>query len=375
MIYVTNARIPTEKAHGIQIMKMADAFVKNGAALELVIPKRFNWIKKNPFEYYGIEKGFKITRLPCLDLIPLDKYIGLIGLWLETISFNLFAWPYIFFKRADIIYTRDKFLLPLVLFKKNLTLEFHSLPRNYFLYSLFLKKIKAIVVTSQNLKDFFVQRGISSAGIMAVPNAVDLEKFKINKELDLDLPKNKKIILYTGHLYEWKGVDTLLEAARNFQFSMPNLQFIFVGGTAKDIQEFKTKCLGIQNIIVVGHRPHDEIPSWLKAADVLVLPDSAKNDPLKYGASPLKMFEYMASKKPIVASNLPSITEILNKDNAILVAPDNPESLAEGIKEALQNSQLSDKISERAFQDVQNYTWAKRAQKILNFIYDRKNFR
>jgi len=82
----------------------------------------------------------------------------------------------------------------------------------------------------------------------------------------------------------------------------------------------------------------------------------------------MKMFEYMASKRPIIASNLPSIREILNKNNAILVKPDSSEDLAKGINLSLKNKDFSDKISLQAYQDVQEYTWQKRTKKIVNFI-------
>lgn len=119
---------------------------------------------------------------------------------------------------------------------------------------------------------------------------------------------------------------------------------------------------------MVGHRPHQEIPYWLKAADVLVLPNSAKEKISRFYTSPLKLFEYMASGTPIVASDLPSIREVLNEKNAVLVKPDSPEFLTAGIMKVLENPYLSDKISKQAFQDVQNYTWEKRAEKILRFI-------
>ena len=80
------------------------------------------------------------------------------------------------------------------------------------------------------------------------------------------------------------------------------------------------------------------------------------------------MFEYMASKTPIVASDLPSIREILNEENAVLVEPDNVQALSLGILEVLKNKRLSDKISFRAFQDVQKYAWQKRAENILRFM-------
>jgi glycosyltransferase involved in cell wall biosynthesis len=380
LIYIVNARIPTEKAHGIQIMQMCAAFSSHNVEVELILPKRFNPIKEDPFEYYGIERNFKIKKLPCLDLIILDKYIGHLGLWIEAISFSISAFFYLLFtsnlkhQTSNLIYTRDKFFLPLVLFKKNLIFEAHAFPNNYFLYSPFLKKLKGIIVITQKLKDLFVKKGIAENKILVAPDAVDLEKFDIKEtqvecRKKLNLPLDKKIVLYTGHLYGWKGATVLLKAARNFQFPISNFQFIFVGGTEKDIKDFRQKAQNLNNVMIVGHRPHSEIPYWLKAADVLVLPNSGKEEISKHWTSPIKMFEYMASKRPIVASDLPSIREILNEGNAILVKPDDPEDLARGIKMALENKNLAEKISARAYQEVQNYTWENRAKKILNLIY------
>lgn len=369
LIYIVNARIPTEKAHGIQIMKMCEAFAGGGNSVELITPRRINWIKKNPFEYYGVEKNFKIKKLPCLDLIILDKYIGHLGLWVESITFFLFLLPDILFKKADIIYTRDKFFLPLALFKKNLIFEAHAFPKNYFLCHLFLKKLKGTVVITQKLKGVFVEKGIDEDKISAAPDAVDFEKFQIpNSKTQirekLRLPQNKKVVLYTGHLYEWKGAQILAEAS---QFLPENVEVYFVGGTKEDIKRFKIQSSRFK-IQIIGHRPHAEIPCWLKAADILVLPNTAKEEISKYWTSPLKLFEYMASKRPIIASDLSSIREILNEDNAILVEPDNPEALAKGVKKVLQNPEFSAKISNQAFQDVKEHTWQKRAKNILNFI-------
>ena len=80
-----------------------------------------------------------------------------------------------------------------------------------------------------------------------------------------------------------------------------------------------------------------------------------------------KLFEYMASRRPIVASNLPSLREILNDRNSILVKPDDSESFAEGIKKLINNNEIGEKIADNAWTDVQNYTWAKRAVSIIGF--------
>jgi glycosyltransferase involved in cell wall biosynthesis len=382
LIYIANARIPTEKAHGFQIMKMCESFAlynandtnfyanaTNKIEVELVIPKRFNKIQEDPFEYYGVKRSFKIKKLPCLDLIPLDKYLGNLGLWIESFTFLISAFFYLLFKKADFFYTRDKEILLLTLVKKNFIYEAHGFPQNYFLYSPFLKRLKRIVVITQKLKELFVKKGVPENKVLVAPDAVDLGEFDIKENQEdcrkkLNLPLDKKIVLYTGHLYSWKGVDTLAQAS---QYLPKNIEIYFVGGTPEDKKKFATRNSQFE-IKVIGQRPHSEIPYWLKAADVLVLPNTAKEDISKYWTSPIKMFEYMASKRPIVASDLPSIREILDENNSILVKPDDPESLAEGIKKMLEDKNLAEKISNQAFQDVQQYTWERRAENILKFI-------
>ncbi|XOB41356.1 MAG: glycosyltransferase family 4 protein [Candidatus Nealsonbacteria bacterium] len=369
LIYIANARIPTEKAHGIQIMKMCEAFTERTDELELLVPNRMNWIKQDPFTYYEVKRSFKIKKFFCLDLIPFDRYLGHLALWIESITFFISILFYVLFKKAGIIYTRNKFLLISALFKKNFVFEAHAIFQNYFLYSLFLKRTKRIIVTSQKIKEFFIENGVPSGKILVAPNGVDMEQFDIKETQEecrrkLSLSLNKKIVLYTGHLYSWKGVDTLARASR---YLPEEVMLYFVGGAEKDIKNFKLQTSNLK-LNIVGHRPHSEIPLWLRAADILILPDLAVKDILKYGASPMKMFEYMASKRPIIASNLPSIREILNKNNSLLVKPNDPERLVRDIKKVLEDPNFSDKISNQAFQDVQNYTWQKRAGKILKFI-------
>lgn len=368
IIYISNARIPTERAHGIQIMKTCESFaLDNDNQLELVLPKRLNKVKENPFSYYGIAENFKMTKLPCLDLIPFSRHFGNLGLWTESASFFFSVLICMIFKKADFIYTRDKFILGLALFRKNLIFEAHTFPRNYFLYSFLLKRVKGIVVITNSLKESFVGHGISPAKILIAPDGVDLEKFNIKETREecrkkLNLPQDEKIVLYTGHLYKWKGADALIASA---DLLPGDVRVYLVGGMEKDLAGLRCQR---ENVKIIGHRPHSEIPFWLKAADVLCLPNSGKEDISRYWTSPMKLFEYLASKRPIVASDLPSIREILNERNAILVEPDNSEALASGIEKALQDEVFSLKMSEAAFSEAQNYTWQKRVQKIYEYF-------
>lgn len=366
LIYIANARMPTEKAHGIQIMKMCEAFARAGIEVELVIPWRFNKIKENPFDYYGVEKIFRIIKVPSIDLVKFGK----IGFLAQSFSFAKLVCLYAMFKKADIIYSRD--ILPLFFlsfFKKNLFWETHRGEFNFTAQRL-LKKCRGIIAITEGLKNFYIEKGAAPNKILVAPDGVDLKEFDIpvSKETarkKLNLPQDKKIILYTGHLYGWKGADILAGASA---YLSENTEIYFVGGTENDISKFKIQNSKLKNITVIGYRPHQEIPYWLKAADVLVLPNSAKEDISKFYTSPLKLFEYMASKRPIVASDLPSLREVLNENNSILVPSENSGALAEGIKKVLQNQDLAKRISEQAYRDVQGHTWQKRTQRILDFV-------
>ena len=108
------------------------------------------------------------------------------------------------------------------------------------------------------------------------------------------------------------------------------------------------------------HIPRKDLLHYLEIADVLVLPNSAK-DKMSLYTSPIKMFEYMASHRPIVASNISSITEILSNKNSLLFEPDNAKDLAEKIQKAV--SLDCSKIVMKAHKDVESYTWEKTCTK------------
>src|SRR5262249_46193853 len=144
----------------------------------------------------------------------------------------------------------------------------------------------------------------------------------------LGLSTDLRMVVYTGHLYSWKGVDTLAEAARLLS---DDIRIFVVGGTPDDIRNFRQICTGVANLSIVGHRNHAQVPIWQKSADVLVLPNTARENISKYYTSPMKLFEYMASGRPIVATDLPSIMEILNRDMAFICKPDDAAAMAAAI--------------------------------------------
>jgi len=374
ILYIANSRIPTQKAHGIQIMKMCEALSNKKNNLELIAPTNQLGDFKNvdPFTYYQVEKKFKIKKIISLDPTWLMNFPQGIYTKFQSIFFIISLFFYLIFKKNKkeyIFYTRDEYLLHILqLFSKQVIWESHSLPSKKKHYLKYWQKCSKIITISQSLKNELIKLGINKDKIINAPDGVDLEKFnkikfskqELRKKLNLSLDKN--IIIYTGHLFDWKGVQTL---AQSSQFLSDNEQIVFVGGTQYDIKNFKAQIKDFKNILILGHQSYSKIPLYLKAADVLVLPNSAAHKKSKLWTSPLKMFEYMASNTPIVASNLPSIKEILNKQNALLIKPDDENALAKGIQQILQDKDLANKLSKQAHKDVQDYTWEKRAEGIL----------
>lgn len=372
--YIANARIPTEKAHGVQIMKMCEALAYQDARIELILPKRINSIRENAFDYYKVKRLFSIVRVACIDLLFLALFKSF-SYWLESVSFSFFLGLYFLLHRSvDIIYTRD--LLSLIFLSKRQSLlicEVHNFPQKVGWFYLYLvKKVDKLVVISHGLEEDLIKLGVEPQKILVAPDGVDIEQFNVADSQaecrkKLHLPLDKKIAVYAGHLYPWKGVFTVLEAAKY----LPEVLFVFVGGTKDDLHSFQAKVAqaGLPNILITGHKKNEEIPYYLKAADILLLPNSAGEKISSRYTSPLKLFEYMASGVPMVASDLPSLREILNEDNAILVKPDNAEDLAGGINQVLQNKEFVDKIAKKSQQDVLEHSWKERAKQIKDFIF------
>jgi glycosyltransferase involved in cell wall biosynthesis len=368
ILMIANIRLPTERAHGIQIMKTCEALSRNGAEIELVVPKRINTIKEDVFSYYGINKNFSINYLTSSDLINW----GRIGAAIQALTFALSCVFLATKSKSDVLYSRN--LLPLFILsfvpglRKKLVWESH-MGHWGFMASRVVAKSPLIVIT-HGLANFYIAKGIPQNHIHVSPDAVEIEMFdipisKAEARFKLGWPTDKKIVLYTGHLYDWKGAHILAEAGKEFK---TDTEIIFVGGLEGDIVDFKKQFGGIESVKILGKKPHKDIPLMLKAADVLVLPNSAKREISSRFTSPMKLFEYMAAQRPIIASDLPSLREVLDEKSAVFFIPDDPHSLAGAIKKLLSNTDLMNELAKKGRENVQSYTWDSRTKNIITFL-------
>jgi len=373
LIYLANIGLPANWAHEIQIMKMCEAFALAGAEVELVVPKRKKNTGQNIYEFYNVAENFKITQLPCFDLKKSSA--SRLVYWLKAFSFFRAAQAYLRGKKYDILYTREQLAGR---FFKDFVLEIHFLPEPI---RPFHKKIwqrtKFLVVITSYLKTALVSQGLTADRVSVAPDGVNIDEFdpsvsQSEARQKTDLPPDKKIVLYAGSFYlrDWKGVDILLEAAK--QLDKDSL-LVLVGGEKTEIENIK-KQYPLPNLLLIERQPHHQIPYYLKAADVLVLPNKKGETISEKYTSPMKLFEYLAAGRPIVASDLPSIREVLSEAEAMLVQPNDPKALADGIKKLLSDNGLAEKIARSGRQKVESYSWQGRAKNILNF-YGEKNSR
>lgn len=363
IFYISNSSPTTKKAHGLQIAKMCEALADAGAEVELLLPDRSKKVTKSDyFGFFGIRENFKLRKLPVLDLVRFRR----LGFLITAFFFGLSLRKYIRYNKPDLIYTRDPFS---VFFISNLgyPVYFEAHKRiKLFLMKKIVKSARGIVTITEHLASDFKELGFDKNRIIVAPDGVDFELFdlSLSKEearIKLGLPLDKKICLYSGNLkLPWKGVGTVIGAAK-LLLGKENILFILMGIG-------RTEGSSLKNILYVDHKPHTQVPLWLKAADILLLPNTGKDEISRLYTSPLKMFEYMASGNPIVASRLESIEEILNDSNACLIVPDDHQALNTGIRKILSEPEYGQRIALRAYQDVRYYTWQTRVEKILQFV-------
>lgn len=370
-IYLANYRLPTELAHGLQVMQMCEALAAIGAQVVLLVPRRINKNKAEPFAYYGVEKKFKIIRIPCIDLLFLGG--TKVTFFLQTLTFLISAKLFLLFYSHDVIYTREQLVGR---FFKKFNLELHSLPHQI---SNWQKKIwrraDHLIVLTSFIKNRLVELGVTADRILVAPDGVNLVKFDLDLDLvsarqELGLPTGKKLIGYVGMLRTLgmtKGIDDAVAALANLPI---DVILVLVGGYPEDIDYYKKLAgeLGVtERIIFTGRVAHNLIPKYLKAMDILLAP-FPETEHYKYYMSPLKIFEYMASDRPIITTDLPTIREILNDSNAKIIMPENNEELARAVAELLEDNNLANQLADQAKNDVQEYTWEKRAARIINFV-------
>lgn len=359
--YITRVTIPNKVAQAAQITSMCKAFD----------------------DYFGIDFLLVSTSKESdyLDDLPFNRKIIKIKTK-NVILKNIFFAVKIFFflRKSDIehIYTRDVLisLLSSVFFKIPTCYEAHQPMRSFpsrVLQSIVAKnKFYNLVTITRSLKDYYEKKFSYKNEITVIPNGAYLDDYKTTKTKN-DLRKelgfriDDFVIVHTGSLFENRGFEKFKVILKNF----PKIKLIQLGGNLQDIDKLKTKLHSFKNIQFIDYQPKNIVVKYQLAADLLLYLTSKKS-PIYWCTSPNKIFEYMATNNPILAPNIGSIPEILNKSNSFIFNIDDDTDLINRITTIINknNKVITDKAYNEA---ISNYNMTERVNKIKNLLLISEN--
>jgi glycosyltransferase involved in cell wall biosynthesis len=387
ILYLADIRFPLERANGIQSMETCHALAARGHTVTLVVRPDSHTPARDPFEFYG---------LPPLDACRIEVAPITGPVVARRAGYVAFAIGRALGRtRQDLIFTRDLGLASLLLripaaLRAPVVYEAHGIAADVAaaLPGLLTGAPKAspaklrrlarreahvwsaadgYVTITEGLKRELERRFGTRTRIAVVPDGTRAtEVTEGTQDLATDRTEHTEFTIgYAGHLYPWKGVDLVIEAVA----ALKDTRGLIIGGHEKEADLARVKAFAAQlncasRITFTGLIPPADVAARLREADVVTLPNPASAISTGF-TSPLKLFEYMASGRPIVASDLPSLREVLrHEDNALLVEPGNPQALTAGILRIKNDAALGARLAARARDDVREFTWARRAGRL-----------
>jgi glycosyltransferase involved in cell wall biosynthesis len=377
LLYLHNTALDSKKANVIQVINMCQAFAQLGLDVTLALPKPKEQNTPTSDSYttqLGQKPEFKVLEFTKHTFLNRFQILG-----------NYFSARSILKSvNADLLFVRDPLLFylglqndfPTIFEAHNITLHDNKYFSRFWERLLFsqisnLNFIKFITI-SQALANKWKEKGITEERLLILHGGFDPKIFGNLKTFEearreIGIPISKKVITYAGSLYQDRGIERILLLAKEFK----DVIFLVVGGRDNERNSYvlSSKKQGLTNIHWIGHVPHAEVANYLQAADVLLMLWTWEVKTIEF-CSPMKMFEYMASEKPIVGEAYPTIKEVLvDEETAYLAQPGSLESLKEKLEQALNSDQKSKEIAIKSRKTaLEKFTWHQRAKKILESI-------
>ncbi|MBK8020241.1 MAG: glycosyltransferase [Chloroflexi bacterium] len=390
LLYIANIRLPTERAHGVQIVQNCEAFAAAGAEVTLWIARRFQTAElrdvQDVWAHYGVARRFGIRRLPCLDLLPLvpERSDGLAKavFGLQLLTFTLSAFLGALFSRADIFYSRDPLILlclSLIKPRGRLAYEAHLLAQGRvgrWVERQVLRRVNTVFTTTRHLADTLIERGAQPDRTHPAHDGIRAERFAgpltvAAARAKIGLTTPGFVVGYVGRFQTMaldKGVGLLVEAAARVE----GLTVMLVGGPAEIAEGFQAEwtargCVP-ERFFAPGQVTPEAVPQYLYACDVLAIP-SPPGEWFAYHSSPMKLFEYMAAKRSLLASDLPALREVVDERSAVLLPPQDVAAWADALQRLRDDPALRESLAETAHALVmREYTWESRTRMILSAL-------
>ena len=226
----------------------------------------------------------------------------------------------------------------------------------------------AIVCPSNVTRDYIVSLGLNRKLVTVIPNGVSPSDFSPSP-----LPSREgriPVLLYIGTLADWQGLEVVIKALPEILEQQPvRLQIVGRGRSRqRKLLARQIRKLGIEEQVIIQPAvPHHEIPALIESADICVAPLGLNDRNVTQGACPIKLLEYMASSRPLIASNMPIVRELVREDvDALLFSPNDPEDLARQVLAVLNDMELSKRLAESASKRaLTKFTWHESQKKLV----------
>jgi len=372
LAYVANSRFPSEKAQSDQVMAMCRSFVALGHEVTLFVPDRKPVQAEDPFAYYGVEPSFVFKRLPCVDAIRWS-WLGRLGLWIQTSTFLWSLRNELKRFKPDVVFSRELYVFSVPGIPGKRVWESHALHHSSWAMRI-AKRLDGIITLTSASKKRLVEAGVATDRVVVEPDAVDPAMFALIYEREevrreLGIAPETIVCLYTGKFTTMnmpKGLDESIEAVERFASEGKNILLLAVGGTRQELERYSSK-LGA-NVRLMGHQPQATLGKFYAAADLLLMP-FPYTEHYAYYMSPLKLFEYLMSGVPMIATDLPSVREILSEKSAFIAKPGDVDSLVTEIAKVVDQPEEAKSRALEAKRLSAQYTWIERARRICAILW------
>ena len=231
----------------------------------------------------------------------------------------------------------------------------------------------AIVCPSNVTRDYIASLGLPLKLVTVIPNGVSPSDFSASP-----LPSRADRIptlLYIGTLADWQGLEVVIKALpKILERQAVRLQIVGRGRSRqRKVLSKHIRKLGVEGSVFVQPAvPHHEVPALIAESDICVAPLGLNDRNVTQGACPIKVLEYMASSRPLIASNMPIVRELVREDvDGLLFSPNDPEDLARKVLMLLSDAGLSKRLAESATERaLTKFTWHESQKKLVK-VYEK----
>jgi glycosyltransferase involved in cell wall biosynthesis len=382
IIYATNVRVPSERAHGRQIAHVCRALWNLKHDLEVLAPYRENVVTQDFWTYEHLSKDIKLTYVGKTDYIK-KRWLGIVKLWAMNRMLRREMPAIINDREPDVVYTRSHALLPaLIKTGVPVILELHQIPR--FGRRAFVADCNGcarVACLTSPMRDELATMGVKKSKLMVEGDAVDLDRFEnlpsqAKARAKSNLKTDRLVVGYVGRLTtlgQEKGVATLLQGLAAAKVSKKFFGFI-VGGPEDEKKKYEKMAqkLGLteDDVQFTGEIQAADVPSSLIACDVLAMPFPDLPH-YRTHMSPLKMFEYMAAERPLLTSDLPTVRDVLSEKTAVFCRPGDTKDFVKALEWIAAHPNDAAKRAAAAAALVKRHTWQERMARILDGVPSR----